>query len=736
MAEWILSSSALILILLLLRLFLRRRTSSGLVYALWLLALVRLLLPFSIGESRLSLLNAVAPSPAYAPAAEATAASGGTETQQVPAAEGETGPGAVPAKETRPSERREWPAPVVTVPERLTRQVISWRILLLIVWIIGAGVVLVWTMVSNSAFSYDLRADRRPLPGQWAVEPKRIYISRAVRSPCLFGLFRPAIYVTPKTAADQQTLAHVLAHERAHYRHRDHIWGVLRVLALALHWYNPLVWLAAALSRQDAESAADASAIAALGEKERLIYGETLISLVQRRPKAKEYMSCGTTMFGSKRVVRERIRLIALQPHTAGVTLAALLLAGAVAVGCTFTGSGQKLFPDEEALRPVWTPKPSLVEPNEEDNIGTQPSGESALPEKEFIELVLASDAFADSRKYSYEEYMREFGQPLAEPGYLPEGYMAYDGVFLREAGEGVPILERLWYYPARQETLILSQYRENGSESDMDYWFVYGDELGRAFSGTWGQYRAGLLFHADGWTVSAQMQVSSGDREIECEKLCRSVTLNGQGFAAPAHGGETLVNGFSGTLQTVNGSFRFDAALYAQKGNRYAMYLSVTDSRDLTQRLDFPMPYSFSADTLDALWQAEDVDGDGSQDLLLNMGEYEGGPRAMCFVFDGAKNGYVPLQGFDRYIYLGFDRESGLICSRMGSGENLSYSKIRVVDGRMELCASLVIDRSLPEDRQYSEYGLSGGRLVPVQEKVPASAIDREVWYFADLNE
>ena len=46
-------------------------------------------------------------------------------------------------------------------------------------------------------------------------------------------------------------LRHVLAHELTHYAHKDHIWSLLRCLALALHWYNPLVWLAAALSKRD-----------------------------------------------------------------------------------------------------------------------------------------------------------------------------------------------------------------------------------------------------------------------------------------------------------------------------------------------------------------------------------------------------------------------------------------------------------------------------------------------------
>ncbi len=56
-------------------------------------------------------------------------------------------------------------------------------------------------------------------------------------------------------------LRHVLTHEFTHYRHGDHLWSMLRCLALAVHWWNPLVWLAAELSRRDAELACDEGAL-------------------------------------------------------------------------------------------------------------------------------------------------------------------------------------------------------------------------------------------------------------------------------------------------------------------------------------------------------------------------------------------------------------------------------------------------------------------------------------------
>ena len=152
MAEWIISSSVLILMILLLRLLLRRRAAPGLIYALWLPVLLRLLLPFSLGESRVSVMNTLAPSPAYIQPAVMPA----PEPEQA-----ETEDNAPEGEITEAAENRDKAAPaVITIPEELTRQLISWRMLLFIVWLIGLAVVLVWTLVSNLGMALELGLDR------------------------------------------------------------------------------------------------------------------------------------------------------------------------------------------------------------------------------------------------------------------------------------------------------------------------------------------------------------------------------------------------------------------------------------------------------------------------------------------------------------------------------------------------------------------------------------------------
>ena len=192
MAEWILTSSLLIVIVLAVRALFRGRMGLRLRYALWLLVLLRLLVPGTVFQTGLSVLN-------YVPLSQTAAA------QAQPSQSGGS-----------PSAPEAEPMPVRPEGEAEPRPT-------------------------------------HPIPG--VAVP--VYVARGLPSPCLYGFPRPAVYLTPAAAGEPELLGHVLRHELTHRRHGDHIWAVLRAAALALHWYNPLVWLAAVLSRRDGELACD-----------------------------------------------------------------------------------------------------------------------------------------------------------------------------------------------------------------------------------------------------------------------------------------------------------------------------------------------------------------------------------------------------------------------------------------------------------------------------------------------
>ena len=328
MMEWMITSLVLTALLIALRYLLRGRVSPRLSYALWLLLLVRLLIPVNFGSSAVSVLSAAQKAPAVQAAEQVR------EVGQIWQAADGTVEG-YPAGALMPD------TPVTVAREATPQQLrgmenaLAARKVLLPLWYLGAGAALAVFLGANLRFARRLRRTRQPLAAEGAKLP--VYVTAEPVAPCLFGLLHPAIYVTAEVAADKALLRHALAHETTHYRHGDHIWALLRTLALALHWWDPLVWWAARLSRQDGELACDEATIRRLGESERADYGRTLIRLACGQGRGP--LLAATGMDGSKSGLHERIMLIAKKPRTRAIALMAVLLAAAMAAVCTFTGA-------------------------------------------------------------------------------------------------------------------------------------------------------------------------------------------------------------------------------------------------------------------------------------------------------------------------------------------------------------------------------------------------------------
>lgn len=329
MLEWFVSSAILLTVLIALHYLLRGRVSPKLQYALWAIALVRLLLPFSVGQSAASVENLVPETQHYvlytaprtAPEPEASAPSQPQQAAQPPVQ-------VLPAREAAETQKAV-----------LGGSVLELKTVLTVVWAVGAAGVLLWFFGCNLAFGRALQKDATLFAPASPGCPA-IYVSPAIASPCLFGFLRPAIYLTLESAADDALRRHCIAHEQTHYRHGDHLWALLRGVCLALHWFNPLAWWSAHLARTDAELCCDEDAIRLLGEGERADYGRTLIRMTCRT--RIDPLSAATTMSGRGSQLKERVRAIARHPKTAVPVLIAVLLIAAIAAGCTMTGAKQK----------------------------------------------------------------------------------------------------------------------------------------------------------------------------------------------------------------------------------------------------------------------------------------------------------------------------------------------------------------------------------------------------------
>jgi hypothetical protein len=167
-----------------------------------------------------------------------------------------------------------------------------------------------------------------------------VYVVEGLDSPCLMGYKgEAAIYVPSEVAADQEKLRFAIAHELCHYKHHDLIWAIVRGGLLAFYWFNPLVWVAAIMSKRDCELACDYGVLKEIGKEDRLAYGRTLVDLISQTGHRSDVLQMATTMYGSTNGVKERITMIAKNKKMKTTTLIAVLLIAIFAVGCTFTAA-------------------------------------------------------------------------------------------------------------------------------------------------------------------------------------------------------------------------------------------------------------------------------------------------------------------------------------------------------------------------------------------------------------
>lgn len=331
MLSWIITSCVLILAVMLLRRIFRGKASARAIYALWLFVALRLLIPGSVA------LDSPVPTAEQvinrAPVVQLTEKLSGAQNIEY------TPSGEVQAQfeSTEP----------VVVAENVTQRefdlagsLVKAEKLLPAIYIAGAAAVALVFAASWVRFSRQVRRGREYLSVPGA--PVRVFISGGVDTPCLFGFIRPAVYIPSAVAADATLLRHALEHEFSHYRQRDHIWCVVRCACLALHWYDPLVWYAAHLSKRDCELACDEATVSRLGEAERANYGRSLIDLTTSSARG---ASVATSMCAGPSELKDRIKMLTRRKHSViALVLAALLTVTATA--CSFVGGDASPAPN------------------------------------------------------------------------------------------------------------------------------------------------------------------------------------------------------------------------------------------------------------------------------------------------------------------------------------------------------------------------------------------------------
>ena len=333
------SASLLILAVVVMRAFFIHKLPKKAFLTLWLLALSRLLLPFSI-PSRLNIgsiievlratlrQEAVLPAPSpFVNAIEDTIA------QTIPAHVGE----AVWAEAI--------PAAINSGTDSAAGIMVAapWYFWL---WLAGFMICALFFIVTHlrcrSVYQTALPVENSFVQAWIKARPLRRKVrvkqSDKVTAPLAYGIWQPVILLPKDTNwQDEAQLSYILTHEYVHVRRFDAAWKWLLAVALAVHWFNPLVWLMYMLANRDLELSCDEAVLNKYGESSKSGYALTLINLAEKR----KGLSPLVNNF-SKNSVEERIVAIMKMKKT---TIIGMLAAMIMVVGIAMIFATGKTIP-------------------------------------------------------------------------------------------------------------------------------------------------------------------------------------------------------------------------------------------------------------------------------------------------------------------------------------------------------------------------------------------------------
>lgn len=143
-----------------------------------------------------------------------------------------------------------------------------WIPIMNMIWLVGAAVLILYAIISYWCLCREVDTAVR--------YQDNIFQSEKVSSPFVLGIVKPRIYLPFNV--DEQDLGHIISHEQAHIRRKDHWWKPIGFLLLTIHWFNPLMWTAYILLCRDIELACDEKVIQELGNDQRADYTQALVA--------------------------------------------------------------------------------------------------------------------------------------------------------------------------------------------------------------------------------------------------------------------------------------------------------------------------------------------------------------------------------------------------------------------------------------------------------------------------
>lgn len=289
-------------------------------YCLWLVPAVRLIFPFSF-SSVVSIFNL------FKMPTENSAVSSITSYNYVPE---NIGTMSVPEISTGISAADDFINPALPAAE-VTASVNPMQIVTAaasVIWLIGIAAMLIYGIVSF------IKTKKRI---EFATKLEgNIFECEKVRSPFALGIFRPRIYLP--CGMSESSREYVILHEQTHIKRFDHITKLLAFGVLALHWYNPLVWIAFNLMTRDMEMSCDEKVLNSLGAQAKQEYGLTLVSIGAN----KKFIAAAPLSFGENGVEERVVNILKFRKPKVIAVVLCVILCTAAAIACLTNAATNK----------------------------------------------------------------------------------------------------------------------------------------------------------------------------------------------------------------------------------------------------------------------------------------------------------------------------------------------------------------------------------------------------------
>lgn len=328
-----LSGTLLIILMFFCKPLLKDRISKRWQYYMWVVVIVRLLVPFTLPTSPINVLFQKVDSAMMQMTANLT----------------ENDNHALPEEESK----------VAVVLQNL------W-----LVWLIGALLLLIRKITIYQGFVKYVRAGSSEVSdidllnrlAQYGEQigvkaPVELYINSLVSSPMLIGFLKPCIVLQTTDLSDAD-LRYIILHELSHYKYRDMFYKWIVQVTLCLHWFNPFIYLMCHEISRACELACDETIINRLETKEQETYGDMLLNAIENGGGYHDSIA-SMTLYENKELIKERLDAIKnFKKKTIWTTLGTIVLVIGLAAISTVIGayaapSITKSDPEADTALPV-----------------------------------------------------------------------------------------------------------------------------------------------------------------------------------------------------------------------------------------------------------------------------------------------------------------------------------------------------------------------------------------------